>query len=278
MRKYLSILSITGLVLGFAGCTSFDPDAAGKEIESLIQADSNRLPLSGVFMEIDIPSTDSVNADSQWLVTGISISTEFESESLGIYFNEEVKGDTYVTVGDSALCLVERFYKGTLVSTLTPKAGGQTKEITRNFGTRRRQWCECAYADGWSSVAYSFADERTDTNTTQIFSLGINTNGLDTTLYTWGSLALENELPAASGGSVLTLALRTAGDTSELLCLAKGRETAIFVPQEGEAKRWQAEVTLDSSPLVVCIIKKDALAESSYPADINLWLIPIRID
>ncbi len=278
MRKYLSILSITGLVLGFAGCTSFDPDAAEKEIRSLVQADTGRMLLSGVSLEIDIPSADSVSADSQWLVTGISISTDFESETLGVYFNEEIKNDTSVTVGDSALVLVERFYKGTLISTLTPKSGGSSTEVTKNFGTRRQQWSEYVNAEGWSALAYSFADERSDTNTTQIFSLGIKSTSLDTTIDSPGYLAFENELPSIAKGSTLTLSLRTASDTNEIVCLAKGGEVARFLPQEGQAKRWQAEITLDSSPLIVCIIKKDALAESSYPADIDIWLIPVRMN
>ncbi len=278
MRKCFSISTILGLVLGFAGCTSFDPSAAEKEIRSLIDADSTNIVLSDVLLDISIPSSDSVNLDSQWVITGVKVSTDFKSETLSISFNEEPKGNTFVTIGDSALVLIKRIYQGSLVSTLTPKAGGQAVEVTRNFGTRRQQYSEYANINGWSTVAYSFADERSDTNTTQIFSLDIKAGGLDTTLDSPGSLALQTELPSISKGTALTLSLRTAGDTSELVCLARGKEVIRFLPQKNEAKRWQAEVALDASPLVVCIIKKQALGEASYPADIDLWLIPVRID
>jgi hypothetical protein len=278
MRKYLSILSISGLVLGFAGCTSFDQDTAEKEIKSLVQADTGRMLLSGVSLEIDIPPADSVNADSQWVITGISVSTEFESESLEIYFHQEAKGDSMVTVGDSALLLLQRTYHGVLVSTLTPKKGGQASVVTRNFTSQRKQWGQVADVDGWKAATYSLADERSDTNTTQIFSLGIKTGVLDTTIESPASLATENELPTIAKGSTLTLSLRTAGDTSEMVCLAGGRQVVRFLPQQDQAKRWQTEVTLDSSPLVVCIIKKDALGKIDYPADMDIWLIPLHLD
>lgn len=275
MRRYLLALPL----LGILACNPFDQQAAEERIEEIVKSETERLNASEITLDLSIPAEDSIIVDSLFVLTGIQLSTTFESETLAIYFNQEFKGDTVVTIGDSAQVAVIRKYSGKLASTLNSLADGTLKEVSHDFTSERTQWAQFADNGDWEMVGYSVAGERSDTNTAQIFSVEIKGGGLDTVIYSSASLASLEEFPKVPSGTKLSLNLRTVADTSLLVCFALGSEAVRFVPIVNEAEhwddRWETEVTLGDSPLVVGIIRKDALADSDYPADFNFWILPI---
>lgn len=275
MRRYLAILPL----LGVLACTGFDQEAAEEAIREIVAEETGRLTASEVSLDLAIPEADPITLDSIWLLTGITLTTAFESETLAIYFNQEFKGDTIVTVGDSAQVEVIRSYSGRLTSTLHSIEDGTPKEVSRDFTSERIQWVQFADNGGWEMAGYSIAEERSDTNTTQIFSLQIKGKGIDTTIYSSASLAGLEEFPKTASGTKLSLELRTVSDTNFLVSFALGSEAARFVPKQNEDEqwddRWEAELTVGDDPAVVGVIRKAALRDSDYPADFDLWILPI---
>ncbi|TKJ42861.1 hypothetical protein CEE36_06240 [candidate division TA06 bacterium B3_TA06] len=275
MRRYLSILPL----LVMLACNPFDQQAAEERIKEIVESEIERLTPIELSLDLAIPEADSIMVDSLWIVTGIKLNTTFESESLAIYFNEKIKGDTIVTVGDSALVAVIRRYKGTLNYNLISREDGTEYAAGKELSSERIQWAQFADNGDWEMVGYSITGERSDTNTTRIFSVGIKGGELNTIIESSDSLITLEEFPKVVSGTKLSLNLRTVADTTLLVSFAIGSEAVRFVPIVNEAEhwddRWETEVTLGDSPLVVGIIRKDALADSDYPADFNFWILPI---
>lgn len=275
MRRYLLAVPLLGII----ACNPFDQQAAEERIKEIVASETERLIASEVSPDIIIPEADSIMVDSLWILTGIKLSTTFESETLAIYFNEEFKEDTTVIIGDSALVAVIRRYSGQLTSTLKSVEDGTSQEVSRDFVSERTQWAQFADNGDWEMVGYSIAGERSDTNTTRIFSVRIKGGELNTIIESSDSLITLEEFPKVASGTKLSLNLRTVADTTLLVSFAIGSEAVRFVPIVNEAEhwddRWETEVTLGDSPLVVGIIRKDALADSDYPADFNFWILPI---
>ena len=275
MCRYIAILPL----LGILACNPFDQQAAEESIKEIVASESERLTPIELSLDLAIPEADSIMVDSLWILTGIKLNTTFESETLAIYFNQEFKGDTVVTIGDSAQVAVIRKYSGKLTSTLNSLADGTLKEVSHDFTSERTQWAQFTDNNGWGMVGCSVAEERSDTNTTQIFSLKIKGGGLDTVLYSSTSLAGLEEFPKTASGTKLSLELRTVADTTLLVSFALGSEAVRFLPKQNKDEhwddRWEAEATLGDDPLIVGVIRKDALADSDYPADFNFWILPI---
>jgi hypothetical protein len=271
MRRYIFILPL----LGALACNPFNQQAAEEEIKEIVTTEPERLNASEITLEMSIPAEDSIIVDSLFVLTGINLSTTFESESLAIYFNEEFKEDTFVVIGDSALVEITRKYKGKLDCNFIGREDGTEYANGRDFTSERLQYAQFADNKGWEIIGYSIAEERSDTNTTQIFSLAIKGDGLDTTIYSSAAIAPLDSFPELSAGANLSLELRTVADTSQLVCFALGQEAVRFTPKPEEEERWEAEVTAGEKFLAVVILLKKALANLDYPADLDLWIIPV---
>jgi len=275
MRRYLLALPLLVII----ACNPFDQQAAEERIKEIVASETERLTASEVSLDLIIPEADSIMVDSLWILTGIKLNTTFESESLAIYFNEEFKEDTTVIIGDSALVGVIRRYKGTLNYNLISREDGTEYAAGKELSSERVQWAQLADNGDWEMVGYSITGERSDTNTTRIFSVRIKGGELNTIIESSDSLITLEEFPKVASGTKLSLNLRTVADTTLLVSFAIGSEAVRFVPIVNEAEhwddRWETEVTLGDSPLVVGIIRKDALADSDYPADFNFWILPI---
>ncbi|MBN2378811.1 hypothetical protein JXM67_03300 [candidate division WOR-3 bacterium] len=272
MRRLLFILP---LLWGIA-CTGFDQDAAEEEIALLVAEDDGHFVTEELSIDLAIP--ESLAIDSAWVVTRITLSTAFVSESLDIAFNQEFKGDTIRTIGDTATVKVIRKYTGILTSTIEPQEGGTSKDISRDFGSERTQWASYVDEKGWGISGYSFAEERSDTSIPRIYYLVVQDNDPDTILKSTVIADLDS-FPAFSAGNTYSLLLRTTADTNDVVCFAKGAEVVRFIPKENMAEewtdRWEAEVTLGQDPLILGVINRKALGEETYPADLDLWIIPL---
>lgn len=279
MHRYTSILLIVGLVLGMAGCTSFDQAAAEEEIADIVAVEDGRLPSTNISFDLTVAESDSIEVDSGFILTGLSISTTFQSETLAFAFNQELKKDSLVTIGDSATVAVIRSYSGELTSTLKSTGDGTTSDAVKSFGSERVQYAVFADNDPWEMVAYTIAEERSDTNIARITHIELKGTGIDTTVYFPNAPAPSDSFPSLSPGADLTCNLRTTIDTSMAVCFMVGSEAVRFTPITSEEDklddRWEAEVTVGSEPLVIGIIHKDALADNDYPADIDLWILPV---
>lgn len=275
MRKYLLLLPLIGAL----ACNPFDRQAAEESITEIILAETDKLNATEVSLDLAMPASDSVIVDSNWVLTRLTLNTTFESETLAISFNEEFKNDSFVTIGDSARVSVIRKFEGVLNSEFVGRTDGTEYANGRDFSSRRIQYVQFADNEEWEMVAYSIAEERSDTNTTRIFSLKIEgggeEGGLDTTIYSSAALAAIDSFPAIAPGATLSLELRTVADTSKLVCFALANEVVRFAPKEGEEERWEAEVTAGEETLLIGIIRKDGLANPDYPADVDIWIIPV---
>jgi len=271
MHRYLLLLPLIGAL----ACNPFDRQAAEETITEIISGQTSKLNATEVSLDLAMPASDSVIVDSNWVLTRLTLNTTFESETLAISFNEEFKNDTFVTIGDSARVSVIRKFEGILSSEFIGRTDGAEYANGRDFSSRRIQYVQFADNGEWEMVAYSIAEERSDTNTTRIFSLKIEGGGEDTTIYSSAALAAIDSFPAIAPGAVLSLELRTVADTSKLVCFALGNEVVRFAPKEGEEERWEAEVTAGEETLLIGIIRKDGLANPDYPADVDIWIIPV---
>ncbi len=275
MHRYLLLLPLIGAL----ACNPFDRQAAEESITEIISGQTDKLNATEISLDLAMPASDSVIVDSNWVLTRLTLNTTFESETLAVSFNEEFKNDTFVTIGDSARVSVIRKFKGTLDSEFMGREDGMEYMNSRNFSSRRIQYVQFADNGEWEMVAYSIAEERSDTNTTRIFSLKIKGDGeeggLDTTIYSSAALAAIDSFPAIAPGAALLLELRTVADTSKLICFALANELVKFAPKEGEDERWEAEVTAGEETLLIGIIRKDGLADWNYPADVDIWIIPV---
>lgn len=278
MRKYILLL-LGVIVLGTIACNPFDQQAAEEAIKEVVSSETNRLNAREISLQLNVPAGDSLIIDSLFVLTGIYLSTSFESESLVIYFNEEFKEDTIVIIGDSALVGIIRRYKGRLDYNLIGRETGTEYAAGRNFTSERTQWAGFADNKGWEMVGYSVAEERSDTNIARITHLGIKGDGLDTVIYSPAAVAPLDSFPALTTGAELSLDLKTVLDTSLVVCFVLGSEPVRFTPKvnadEQWDDRWEAEVTVSKDPLVVGVINRASLADFDYPVDLNLWIIPV---
>ena len=257
-------------------CTVFDPVAAEEEITRLVTEDTDRYATEEI--SIDLTIQDSVAIDSAWVVTRIVLNTAFASDSLGIEFNKELHKDTIRTVGDTATVLLSTRYTGSIISTIEASEGGSSKDVTRDFGTERVQRARYADENGWYIAGYSFAEERSDTNIYRIYNLVVQDSDPDTILSS-AEIADLDSFPVLTAGNTYSLLLRTTADTNDVVCFAKGADVVRFTPkvniEEDWTDRWEAEVTLGQDPLILGVINRTSLAEESYPADFDLWIIPL---
>ncbi|MBD3286785.1 hypothetical protein GF359_09210 [candidate division WOR-3 bacterium] len=269
MRRLIFILP---LMWGIA-CTGLDPDAAEEEITRLVEDEDHFVTED---ISIDLAVTDSLAVDSARVVTRITLNTTFASESLGIEFNTEFRKDTIRIVGDTATVQLLREYSGTMVSTIEPSAGGSSKDITRDFGTERTQSAHYADEEGWGIVGCSFAEERSDTNITRIYCLVLDDSD---TIRNSATISELDSFPVLSSGKAYSLLLRTTADTCDVVCFAKGADVVRFTPKENTEEdwtdRWEAEVTVGEEPLIIGVINRTSLGDESYPADFDLWIIPL---
>ncbi|GEM_PF-3402956 len=272
LLKFLPVLS----VLWASACTTFDKDTAEENIRKMLVLETERLYASPTQFTLNFARTDSIMADSLYLLSSIKINTVFARETLSIKFNQKREKDTIITIGDSAKVAIERNYKGTMDVKLTHIDSNSTLTFTKNFNSTRMQSAKFAEDKTWALLSYTLPEERSDTNTTQIFSLKIKGKGIDTTIYSVNSMIKLKTFPKLASGVKLSLELRTVADTSNLICFAKGKQQTRFTPTGTKEDRWKTELTTSSTPLIIGIINKKALLHNKYPVDFDLWIIPFE--
>lgn len=272
MQKNILLVLMTILLVGFSGCTTFNRDEAVESIKDIIYSENTRLPRAGI--EIVASFQDTIMLDSLCRLEEMNFSTTLASDSLNFVFNQTSRNDSLITIGDSSIVTILRSYSGIMESKIRSIDNDSSRTIEKSFSSQRSQYALFTDNDGWNLSGYSFAEERSDTNTTQIFSLSIKTSTLDTTLYSTASISSLEDLPVILKGTPLSLVLRTAADTSELVCLVLSDNVVRFRPKPGESKHWTAETTMGPGSLVIAIFSKNALLDETYPADFDFWVVP----